>query len=789
MKKAISFSGKLDYEHAYSLNILDCFRLTFFVSSSGTEIVFMKNFHLSQLCLASLLLIVFSACKPDYEEPEISLEAYQIEEGFELEVIASEPFLEAPVAIDFDDQGRIWTVEMRGYMQTLTGESESMPNGVISILEDLDGDGVVDHSKVFLDSLVLPRAIAHVYGGLLYAEPPNLWFVEIDNDQPGNRVLVDSLYAAEGNVEHQPNGLMMNIDNWIYNARSHFRYQRKNGVWIKEPTSFRGQWGITKDNFGRLYYNNNSTQLIGDYTLPNVLIKNPYHQPKDGINKVLTRNQRVYPLHATLVNRGYQKGVLDADSMLINVTSSCGPLVYRGGQYPMEYDQNAFVCAPEVNLIKRNLLTFDGMSVKATQAYDDREFLASTDEGFRPVNLSNGPDGGMYVVDMHRGIIQHGAYMTSYLRERLAERGLDKIIGMGRILRVKHQDQPLNVLPDFAALDANELVALLAHKNGWVRDRAQQLIIHQKPGGAEQALKDALNAGPSALAAMHMLYAMEGLNALTPELLVTVADNQEPALVAHALNLLIQQSHVPNGNKQVELLNQLLTLKDPVIDFYLIRFLGNWISSHGFDMAPLAASLALKYPQQIYQDALISSISSQEQQFVDQLESIDNLYSADLTIQLRQVMENRTAGKKHWIYEQAALEMDDRTHGLALYRNICAACHGQGGMGIEGLAPPLDGSEYIKGPVKRLGLLMLHGMKGPLTVNGKRYEFNAQMPGLMANPNLSDQDITDLITYLSNAFGESKREANAEMIAELRKEKPADGAYTEAELNQKIQDQ
>ena len=214
--------------------------------------------HYLTLGITSLVL---TGCQKDYEEPKISLGSYHLEAGFELSVVASEPFLEAPVTLDFDNEGRIWVAEMRGYMTNIDGDGENLPSGTISIMEDLDGDGVTDHSKIFLDELVLPRALAHVYGGLLYAEPPMLWFVEVNDDKPGKKTLVDSLYADEGNVEHQPNGLMMNIDNWIYNSKSHFRYQRKNGKWLKEPTSYRGQWGISKDNFGRLYYNNNSTLL------------------------------------------------------------------------------------------------------------------------------------------------------------------------------------------------------------------------------------------------------------------------------------------------------------------------------------------------------------------------------------------------------------------------------------------------------------------------------------------------------------------------------------------------
>ncbi|OEK01180.1 hypothetical protein BFP97_06500 [Roseivirga sp. 4D4] len=729
--------------------------------------------------LGLLTCILFSACQTDYEEPVVSLEDYVVEPGFKLEVIASEPFLEAPVAIDFDNQGRIWTVEMRGYMQTLTGESESMPNGVISILEDKDGDGKVDHSKVFLDSLVLPRAIAHVYGGLLYAEPPNLWFVEIENDKPGDLVLVDSLYADEGNVEHQPNGLMMNIDNWIYNARSHFRYKRENGVWLKEPTAFRGQWGITKDNFGRLYYNNNSTQIMGDYVLPNVLTRNQYYEPKDGLGKVLTRNQRVYPLHATLVNRGYEPGVLDQDSVLRNVTSSCGPLVYRGGQFPLDYTENAFVCAPEANLIKRNLLMFDGPITTAKQAYDDREFIASTDEGFRPVNLSSGPDGGMYVVDMHRGIIQHGAYMTSYLRERLAAAGMDKMVGMGRILRVKSTDKALNTISGFESKSAEGMVDLLSHKNGWVRDRAQQLIIQH---GQKEAIPhlQALLEKAEPLASMHAFYALEGLDAIDSGVLIKAARSNNVNLAAHALQMAYNRG---NQNEQIDMIKEVMARDNAILDLYLLSYLGQSITAGYADLSTYAGyadEILRRNPSALYEDAFASALTDAAGAF---LRLADHKVQPDLKTKLEGVVADQNDNKKFWIYAQESLPLDDRTHGLQLYRETCSACHGGSGRGIEGLAPPLDNSDWIKGPVERLALVLLHGLKGPVDVNGKGYEFNAQMPGIASNPDFSDQDITDLITYLSNAFGTSSRGANADMIKKLRKVTPKDGAFTQEEVN------
>ena len=304
--------------------------------------------------------LFIAACIGDEDKTGgISFASYKIEDGFEIQLAAAEPLIEAPVAIDFDNKGRMWVVEMRGFMPNLKGTGDDAPNGRISILEDSNKDGVAEHATVFLDGLVLPRALAHVYGGILYTAPPNLWFVEIKNDKPGKKILVDSLYSAGGSPEAQANGLMMNIDNWIYSAYSNFRYQLRNGKWMKESTEFRGQFGISHDNVGRLYYNYNELQLAGDYVLPNMLIANPYYKPKEGINKELTENQRVYPLHATTVNRGYAKGVLGKDSMLLNATAACGPVIYRGDQFPEAYSQNAFVCEPQANVVKRNLLHFD----------------------------------------------------------------------------------------------------------------------------------------------------------------------------------------------------------------------------------------------------------------------------------------------------------------------------------------------------------------------------------------------------------------------------------------------
>ena len=294
----------------------------------------------------------------------------------------------------------------------------------------------MDNKKVFLDELVLPRAIELINGGLLYTEPPNLWWVPIENDQPGEAQLVDSLYANGGNVEHAPNGLIYNLDNWIYSAKCDRRYRLKDGKWEIDATYFKGQWGITNDDAGRLYYNNNSNPIFGDFIQSNQANANPFLESKNLEKQNLSKSRRFYPSHPTLINRGYSDGAFDEAGRVKQFTSACSPLIYRGEQFRNDYYGQAFVCGPEGNLVKRFKMETTNGKIAAKATSEGSEFLVSNDETFRPVNLNNGPDGAMYIVDMRRAIIQHRAYMTSYLKELIIKNKMDSLPITGRIFRV-----------------------------------------------------------------------------------------------------------------------------------------------------------------------------------------------------------------------------------------------------------------------------------------------------------------------------------------------------------------
>ncbi len=728
------------------------------------------------LLLTTTIVFILGFKNFDFKEPNISLDNYQIEDGFNLSLVASEPFLKAPVSMDFDNKGRMWVVEMIGYMPNLEGIGEDEPNGKISILEDLDKDGKVDHKKTFLSKLVLPRGLAHVYGGLLYVDGPKLWFVEINNDKPGKKTLVDPVYAEGGNVEHSSNGLMMNIDNWIYNANYNFRYQLKNGKWLKEPTSYRGQWGITKDNFGRLYYNNNSTQLQGDYVLPNKAIRNKFFKPIKSENRKLT-NDRVFPIHQTSVNRGYQKGVLDEKGMLIDVTAACGPLIYRGGAFPESYNQNAFVCVPEANLIKRNILTFKNNQTTANQAIERKEFIASTDEGFRPVNLFNGPDGAMYVVDMHRGIIQHKAYISQYLAEQLANKKLDTLQNAGRILKVISKTSKLNPVPDLSKANSKELLALLNHPNGWLRDRSQQLLIQKKDLSLSKELVNLAKSSNEFSTAIHALYVLDGLNALSfASLSDIISQSKQPETIAHALGLMERFASTQNVAKMKAISTQLLVQNNETIDLYLSFSLHSWLKLSESTFLPILSEIDKKYDnQKVIQDAITSSLDTKEDVYLKTMNPSDVL-KANLEL----VLNNRQKKELNSIFVKEKNVVDNRTKGLQLFRTICSACHGADGKGIENLAPPLKGSEYIDGSMHRLASIILHGLSGPVHVGGKLYQLNTEMPGLINNSSISDQDIVDIIRFTQNAFAKEGKNISIDEVKKLRSQKPAGGGlFTE----------
>jgi mono/diheme cytochrome c family protein len=326
------------------------------------------------------------------------------------------------------------------------------------------------------------------------------------------------------------------VDNWYYSAKSRLRYRFQDGNWTRDTTEFRGQWGISQDDKGRLIYNYNWSQLHGDLVPADYLSRNKNHKPSSGIDHGLTIDRKVFPIRSNpAVNRGYIPGTLDSAGRLFEFTSACAPTVYRSQLFPTEYFGNIFVMENAGNLIKRNVVTENGILLEASDPNPGREFFASTDERFRPVNATVGPDGGLYVADMYQGIVQHGSYMTPYLQEQTKKRGLDSPGHMGRIWRVVPKGFDPGSLPKLSQVNTAELIEYLSHEDGWYRDMAQRLLVEKADPASVSLLEDLVKNGKSELGRFHALWALEGMGKVNPDLLLEVIKGGSDLLKTTAL--------------------------------------------------------------------------------------------------------------------------------------------------------------------------------------------------------------------------------------------------------------
>ena len=440
--------------------------------------------------------------------------------GYHLELVASEPLVQDPVAIDFDADGRMYVVEMRGFMPNLQGTGEDRPVGRIVVLEDTDGDGRMDKSTVFMDSLVLPRAVKVLEHGVLVAAPPNLWLAHDTNGDlhADTKELIRSDYGGPGNPEHLPNGLMWGIDNWIHNANYGGQFRiGDDGKLLYRKTPDEGQWGLSQDESGRIYRNSNEDPLRADLVSSHYAMRNPDLPTPRGIYEQLTPNVAVFPAHKTpAVNRGYRAETMRADSTLAHYTSAGAPTAYVGDRLPAELKNGVFVIEPAGNLVGRLLVEDRPSGIPtAKTAYDRREFLTATDERFRPTNITTAPDGTIYIVDMYRGIIQHRVFITGYLEQKIIERGMEQPIGLGRIWRVVRNGAPTKAAesPHLSTATPAQLVAYLAHPNGWWRITAQRLLVERRDSSVATALRAMVHDHTDARARLHALWTLDGLHA------------------------------------------------------------------------------------------------------------------------------------------------------------------------------------------------------------------------------------------------------------------------------------
>ena len=685
--------------------------------------------------------------------PDAALKTFKLQPGFRIELFASEPSLQVPVAAQFDPEGRLWVVEMRAFMPDADGAGEENPIGRISILEDADGDGRADKSTVFVDGLVMPRALLLVRGGLLVAEPPNLWFYPIEkNDRPGPRVAVATDFGIRTNPEHTANSLVLGIDNWIYSLYHTWRYRFTDGTWRREPMPQRAQWGLSQDDSGRLFYTSNSDQLRGDL-VPSHYFAGSRQKPP-GIGVQIIKDQSVWPARVNPgVNRAYQPATLRPDGTLAKFTAACGTCVYRGNALP-GCTGSAFICEPSANLIRRDILTDDSGVVTARNAYDKAEFLTSTDELFRPVNLYTGPDGALYVVDMYHGIIQHRVFLTSYLRAQSEERGLEKVIDKGRIWRVVADGQTVPVLkPRLSSAAPAELVGVLSNPNGWWRDTAQRLLVERADLSVVPALQQLAAGAPSPTTRLHALWTLEGLNQIDVSDLAKALAGAQPKLRATAIRLAEPFLASTNPAASAPVRDRVFKLAtDPAPEVQTQMALTLSLLTHNAQARQILGALTNSVKTPLARDAVTYAINV-----------LNPPKPAAAVVKARALTPE---------------EQKRFTDGKGLYEQVCLACHQDHGLGQPGLAPPLAGSEWVAGSDRRLIRILLQGMRGKIKVKGE--EFELDMPALGV---LDDDQIAALLTYVRREWEHGFAPVTPEAVRQVRQEtEKREDAWTVPEL-------
>lgn len=494
--------------------------------------------------------------------PAEALASFEVEEGFKIELLASEPLIASPVDMEIDEYGRLYVVEMPGYPLDKSG------TGKIKLLSDTDGDGVMDKSVVFAENLTLPNGIMRWKNGVIVTDAPDVLYLE-DTDGDGKADVREKILTgfSLSNPHVNVNNPVYGLDNWVYLSHLGHIGTRKYGKefgdtghevyftddpdGIKLPknaggnnvrfrpdtrklemASSRSQFGHTFDRWGNHLLTHNQNHIYHEVIAARYLARNPALVVPNATESISDHGNAAEVFQITT----------NPDRQLFTpvgvTTATSGITAYLGGLFPAPYDGNVtFVAESVSNLVHVDILKPDGATFTAGRQHPDREFLASTDSWSRPVNMYIGPDGALYVLDYYRRIIEHPEWMSD---EAVAAGGLYDGHDMGRIYRVT----PLQTgKPEWTGglslgdASGSELVERLADKNIWWRQHAQRLLVDRQDRSVTENLLRMASNTTEPLGSLHALWTLEGLGALTSEAIVRALKAPEAGLRENAIRL------------------------------------------------------------------------------------------------------------------------------------------------------------------------------------------------------------------------------------------------------------
>jgi putative membrane-bound dehydrogenase-like protein len=523
---------------------------------------------------ALLVILTIAAADPKPGElpkgplsPREEQATFRLPKGFQIDLVAAEPDVVDPVAMAFDEEGRIFVAEMRGYPNggIATGDIRS---GRIKVLEDRDGDGVYETSRVYADNLRFPTAVMPWRGGLLAANAPELLYFE--DQKKGGKAERRTLYTGFNlaNIQQLLNSLQWGLDNWVYGVagnnggiiRSAEKPDmppltlRSRGIRFHpetpgslEATSGGGQYGLAPDDWEHWFTATNSQHLrhivLPDHylrrnaalTVRAVTLDIPDHGAACKVHRLSAFE--AWRVERTTRRKSGPEAKRMASTELVPggyITSACSPVVYAAESFPAAYRGNTFVCDPANNLIHRDVLVENGATFTAKRAGDEenREFLASTDNWFRPVHLTLGPDGALYVLDFYREVIETPLSLPDDIKKKLNLESRDR----GRIWRISAVGQPRR-RPSLRKASTQALVEHLSDGNLWWRLTAQRLLVERQDREAVNHLRKFALRVRSAPGRAHALWTLHGLKALTDDDIEQALKDSEAGVREQALRL------------------------------------------------------------------------------------------------------------------------------------------------------------------------------------------------------------------------------------------------------------
>ncbi|MCI0621188.1 MAG: c-type cytochrome [Acidobacteria bacterium] len=550
---------------------------------------------LARYAAVATTLFLFAACSrssgPPFS-PERALQTFRIEKGFRIELFVSEPQISDPVAMEFDEDGRIYVVEMHGYPLDIG------PSGRVKLLRDTDGDGSPNLTTVFADSLVMPTGVMRWKKGVLVTAAPDiLYFEDVNGDGRADVKKVVLSGFPFSNPQHTVNSPVYGLDNWIYLAfegpsrgilfpqfsdpGQALRFPDRSDtaavdvadravrlrpdIYQVEPLSGETQFGHAFDAWGRYFTLDNSNHARHEVIAARYLRRNPDLLVSTAMQNISDHgsNARVYP-----INRNLRIEMLTEFG---EFTSACGMTHYLGGAFPPQFNGVSFVNEPVHNLVHRDVLRDSGSSFVASRARDGVEFLASTDGWFRPVNLTVGPDGALYLVDYYREVIEHPEWTSTpvQLSQNLYN-GSDR----GRIYRVVPDSTPLPLARNLRLSQASdeELVRHLENPNVWWRRTAQRLLVDRNHVSSVPPLKSLFQQSASAVGRLHALWTLEGLKQLEPALIESALNDAEAGMRENAIRL--AELHLKDAPALAVALLKLEKDPSPKVRFQLLCTLG-----------------------------------------------------------------------------------------------------------------------------------------------------------------------------------------------------------------------